>query len=98
MSAYTNADERRPLVTLAELQAIDAIVRRSVPATASVMELAVLPARDGTPSPLEVRVTLQMPDDPETEPRGWAQQLSEEIRHGWDRVDFMFTIRTVTAA
>jgi len=93
VTEYRNPDLDLPSVTLEQLKAIDAIVRRHLPSDCQLLELEVRPreAESGNPAPLEVRATVLDPSGPAIGEQ-WTTDLAAEIRAGWDRADFKFSM------
>ena len=93
MSEFRHPDLDRPALSLRQLQAIDAMIRRHLPEDVRLLDLEVLPASTLTPNiaPLEVRGTVLEPEHGSTRP-GWGRGLAGEIRAGWPMTDFLFSI------
>ncbi|MFN9099413.1 MAG: hypothetical protein ACK5X2_11655, partial [Gemmatimonadaceae bacterium] len=99
MSTFRHPDLDRPALSLRQLQSIESMVRRYLPADVKLLDLEVLPASTmgGNPAPLEVRATVAEPEHGSAKP-GWAAALMTEMRAGWPITDFQFTIAHATDA
>ena len=79
---------------IADLSAIEAIIRRHVPTLYRVeaVELASHDVSSGNPAPFRVIVSIRRVV-PDPDPGGWGHSLASEIRAGWDSVEFALAIK-----
>ncbi|MCA2982693.1 hypothetical protein [Gemmatimonas sp.] len=98
MSAFRHPGLDRPVLSLRQLQAINAIVRRYLPANVTKLELEVLPVSmpGDNPAPLEVRATVSEPEQGSVKPQ-WGPELMAEMRAGWPITEFQFPISFASA-
>lgn len=96
MTEYRHPDLDLPSVSLSQLKAIESVILRHLPADSALLELAVRPRSTLTtnPAPLEVRATVREPADMAIGST-WTTDLAAEIRAGWDRMDFQFSLHFV---
>lgn len=79
---------------IADLGAIEAVIRRHVPALYRVeaVELASNDVNSGNPAPFRVIASIRrVAPDPDS--GGWVHSLASEIRAGWDATEFELAIK-----
>lgn len=93
MESFRHPELDRPAISLKQLQALEAVIRRYLPNDVALEELEVLATlpESGNPAPLELRATVREPEHGSSRP-GWGADLVTEIRAGWPVTDFLFAI------